>query len=120
MKQGKDMDGDTRMPGVTMARESEVETNGFPVEEVLRLKLKRPIVLGGATFETLEFREPTAAELRKSAVGAESAVAQTLILGQIVAGVPMRVIEQMGANDFARMSRFFGDFMTVDPEIGQS
>lgn len=112
------MDGDTRMPGAAMAREPEVETNGFPVEEVLRLKLKRPIVLGGATFETLEFREPTAAELRKSAVGAENGTAQTLILAQIVAGVPMRVIEQMLASDFAKVSSFFGDFMTADRGTG--
>src|SRR5262249_22798023 len=100
--------------------QGQVNGSALPVDDVLKLKLKKPITLGNVTYEELTFREPTALELRKSAAGAESGTAQTVVLAQLCAGVPMRVIEQLSARDFARVSRFFGDLMTVDLETGPS
>lgn len=93
---------------------------GGPEEEELHLRLKRPIQHGNVTYDTLSFREPTAAELRRSANGAENGTHQTMLLAQIVAGVPMRVIEGMAASDFARVASFFASFMAVSGETGPS
>jgi len=100
--------------------EQQVNGSALPVDEVLKLKLRKPITFATVTYEELTFREPTALELRKAWAGAESNMAHMLNLAQLCSGVPMRVVEQIGARDFVRVSNFFGDLMTLAPETGQS
>lgn len=91
-------------------------TVDLPADDTLVLTLKRPVTLGPVSYETLTFREPTAGEVRKALAGAENNIAQTMQMAQLVAAVPMKVIEQIAASDLVRLDRFFGRFLTPPPD----
>lgn len=87
-------------------------SNALPVDDTLVLGLKKPVIIGGKSYETLALREPNAMEMRKAAA-AESGIAQTMMLCQMVAGVPMMVVEQMTTTDIRRADAFFARFLTA-------
>ncbi len=69
------------------------------------IKLRKPVVLGGVTYETLDLREPTAKELDKAS-RETSDVSAAICLISIVAKVPRGAIDNLCQRDFKECSDF--------------
>jgi hypothetical protein len=85
--------------------------------DVLVLDLRKPVAVGGKTYESVRLREPLAGEL-EAASRAPSGVASLISLIVIVAGVPRTVPEAMGSRDLARANAFFDSFSVPPADAG--
>jgi hypothetical protein len=86
------------------------ETQELP--EQLTLTLRKPITLGGDTIETLELREPNAAEYKKFTKQASSdPVGAMVALIAMVSGVAPPIIDRIGVRDMNAAGEYLMAFM---------
>jgi len=90
----------------------------LPIDEKTTITLKKPITVAGKLVDQLVLREPTTGELRAAGDG-ENATATVIILASRVCAVPEAAIEQMAASDYAKVQRFFMQFMRDDRLTGR-
>jgi len=83
------------------------------------ITLRKPVTLGGVTYEKLDLREPTAGELAKATkAGGNVDVAIALI--SLIAKVPRGAIEGLSQRDLQEASDFLGGFTLTGQETGQT
>jgi hypothetical protein len=83
------------------------------------ITLRKPVTLGGITYEKLDLREPTAGELSKATkAGGNVDVAITLI--SLIAKVPRGAVEGLSQRDLQEASDFLGSFTLTGLETGQT
>lgn len=89
------------------------------MEDMKTITLRTPVTLGTATYDKLDLREPTAAQIvkaqREGAVN--GAMASNILLIAEVSGVPKAAVERMGIRDVQEASRFLAGFME-EPATG--
>lgn len=86
------------------------------------LTLRKPVTLGGTTYDHLELREPTAGEREKASAGA-GAVNNTsfgINLIAAIAKVPRKVAESLSQRDYQEATEYLAGFSLPGPEIGES
>lgn len=100
-----------------MENEDQVVDNVPAIEEEKTILLRKPIVLGGITYDKFDLREPTAGELsRASKAGANLDVAIALI--SIIAKVPKGVVERITQRDLEEAAGYLGGFTLDGPATG--
>jgi hypothetical protein len=87
------------------------------IEEEKTIALRKPIGLGGITYDKFDLREPTAGELsRASKAGGSLDVAIALI--SIIAKVPKSVVEKITQRDLEEAAGYLGGFTLDGPATG--
>jgi hypothetical protein len=95
----------------------ENQNQAMEVQDEKTIVLRKPVTLGGVTYEKLDLREPTAGELAKATkAGGNVDVAIALI--SLIAKVPRGAVEGLSQRDLQEASDFLGSFTLAGPEIG--
>lgn len=84
----------------------------------LTITLRKPIVVGKATYAEITVREPTVAQLKQ--ITAQSGVDSTITAITLTADVPAGVAAQMAARDFMRAKEFFDGFLESPAPVARS
>ena len=85
------------------------------MEEML-IKLEKPATVGDMTCESITLREPTAGELEES--WNPNNVAMVLKLVARMNGLPLALVRQIGARDFAKIDAALLPFMQAGQTTG--
>lgn len=83
------------------------------------ITLRKPVELGGVTYDKLDLREPTAGELDKAS-RATSDVGAAILLISIIAKVPKGAIEGLCQRDLKECSDFLASFAEDGTTAGES
>jgi hypothetical protein len=83
------------------------------------ITLRKPVVVGGVTYDTLHLREPEAGELDKAS-RAQTQVGVVISLISQVAKVPVLVVSKLCQRDLKEASDFLGSFSDDAPETGET
>ena len=95
----------------------ENQNQAMEVQDEKTIVLRKPVTLGGVTYEKLDLREPTAGELAKATkAGGNVDVAIALI--SLIAKVPRGAVEGLSQRDLQEASDFLGSFTLAGPETG--
>lgn len=79
------------------------------MEDEKTIILRKPVILGGVTYDVLELREPNAGELDKSS-RADSNIGGVISLISIIAKVPRGAVEKISQRDLQECSDFLASF----------
>jgi hypothetical protein len=82
-------------------------TNDFVDEKIINLR--KPVIVGGVTYDMLHLREPDAGELDKAS-RAQTQVGVVISLISQVAKVPVLVVSKLCQRDLKEASDFLGSF----------
>jgi hypothetical protein len=88
-------------------------------EDEKTITLRKPVDLGGITYDHLDLREPTAKELA-DASKAGNDVEQAISLISRIAQVPRGAIEKLRQRDLKEASDFFARFNDDSPKTGET
>lgn len=91
------------------------------MEDTKVIALRKPVQFGSVTYDKLELREPTAAEvvLAQKEGSLNGGMASNIVLIAVVTAIPKPAVEKMGIRDVEEASRFLAGFMSA-PEIGST
>lgn len=80
-----------------------------PAEDELTITFRKPIVVGGETYTSVNLQEPTAAQwlLWSDLEGLAADIKAVAIVG----GIPEPAVRQMGARDLRKASEFIATFL---------
>lgn len=88
-------------------------------EDTKTITLRTPVSLGSTSYDKLELREPTAAQIVKAQkeMAANGPMASNILLIAEVTGIPKAAVERMGIRDVQEASRFLAGFIE-EPATG--
>lgn len=89
------------------------------LQEEKVIVLRKPVVLGDATYAELALREPTAGELEKAS-GATTQIGVVISLIAAICKLPRSAVEKLSQRDLREASDFLGSFSDDFPETGDT
>jgi hypothetical protein len=94
-------------------------TESEELPEELVITLRKPIILGGETYDTMTLREPEAGQIDKvSKTAAGNAYGSNLQLIELVSGLPRPVVNKIGVRDVNKALAYLLGFMPEGRETG--
>jgi hypothetical protein len=102
-----------------MENNTSEETPATVLEEEKTIPLRKPVEIGGITYDHLDLREPNAKELAE-ATKAGNDVEQAIWLISRIAKVPRAAIEKLCQRDLKESSDFFARFNDDSPPTGKT
>jgi len=85
--------------------------------DTMTIVLRTPVEHAGVTYDKLDLREPTAAELEM--MNAQEGTGADIFSLSLIAGVPRQAIGKIGARDLLKGVRFIASFLAEDPSTGR-